>query len=226
MTYSYLYPKHETFSGLLIVRGAKDQQLRKKCKNSADLFFSIHIWTFLHHCHKRENSTHTIPNPINIALWKLNYVSNIKHVVVKKGQRWTLIFGSRPYEVKQELNSSETSCDKIKRWRSKCGSILLIGQTKSGQGGWNTLFAQTVLSCYAALSKTSTLLIVPSFFFNEQLNTFRNFHTSIFWIFFKKLKCLKICLIWKGYSFVAIGNKGPKSHKISGKSKQLLFKIS
>jgi hypothetical protein len=30
---------------------------------------------------------------------------------------------------KKELNSSETSCDKIKRGRSKCGSILLIGQT-------------------------------------------------------------------------------------------------
>jgi hypothetical protein len=29
--------------------------------------------------------------------------------------------------LKQELNSSETSCDKIKRWISKCKSILLKG---------------------------------------------------------------------------------------------------
>jgi hypothetical protein len=44
-------------------------------------------------------------------------------------------------------------------------SFLLIGETMSSQGFWNTLLPQTVIACYVALSKTSTLLAVPSFCF-------------------------------------------------------------
>jgi hypothetical protein len=50
---------------------------------------------------------------------------------------WTiyLCFFKRLFYSKQELNSSETSCNKIKRPRSKCGSMLQIRQTWSQGAG-------------------------------------------------------------------------------------------